>query len=133
MTGPTRIGTFAAVTDDNGGAAIKARRLALGMSVRSLATLADVDRGQLAQFEAGKSHPQAHWVSRVAGALDRAEAETEPPPKPEVAETPAAPIRLTFHDVFGVGEIIAEGPADKPDELIAAVSKLLAELRERGE
>lgn len=132
MTARATVGRFPAVTDDNGGAAIKARRVALGLSVRSLATLADVDRGQLSQFEAGRSHPQDHWVSRVVNALDRAEAETVPVPE-EQSESSATPIRLTFHDVFGVGEIIAEGPADKPDELIAAVSKLLAELREKGQ
>lgn len=133
MTASTTAGRFLAVADDNGGAAIKARRLALGMSVRSLAALADVDRGQLAQFEAGKTGPQAHWVSRVAAALDRAEAEIEPVVEDEEGRgaTAASPIRLTFHDVFGIGEIIAEGPGDKPDELIAAVTKLLAELREQ--
>ena len=132
MTVATTVGRFSAVTDDNGGAAIKARRLALGMSVRSLASLADVDRGQLAQFEAGKSHPQAHWVSRVVAAMDRAEAETEPTPAPETTEAPASPIRLTFHDVYGIGEIIAEAPGDQGDELVAAVVKLLAEIRAKG-
>lgn len=128
MTVPSYPTTFAVVTDDNSGAAVKQRRLALGISVRSLAGLADVDRGQLSQFEAGKSQPQAHWVSRVVAALDRAESETEPTVERDQAD--AAPIRLTFHDVFGIGEIIAEGPGDKPDELVAAVAKLLAQLRE---
>jgi transcriptional regulator with XRE-family HTH domain len=105
------------------------------MTVSNLAEMADVDRGKLSKFEGGKDRPSARWVAQVERALDDFERETGFKPGEAAAEAasssaPADPIRLTFHDVFGVGEIIAEGPADKPDELIAAVSKLIAELRE---
>lgn len=72
---------------------------------------------------------------RVEEALTRLEDEqglnAQPPAQP-ADEVSASPIRLTFHDVFGVGEIIAEGPGDKPEELIAAVTQLLAELRDQS-
>jgi transcriptional regulator with XRE-family HTH domain len=131
---PTNLGR---VTDESRGAAVRARREHLGMTVSNLAELAGVDRGKLSKFEGGVDHPSARWVAQVERALDDFEQEAGFKPGEAAAEAaasaPSAPIRLTFHDVFGVGEIIAEGPADKPDELIAAVSKLLAELRERGE
>lgn len=114
----------------------RARRTAIGMSVSALAKRANVDRGSLANLEEGKGVRDT-TVAQIEKTLADLEHElgmdvpsaVEAPP----SAAPAAPIRLTFHDIFGVGEIIAEGPADKPDELIAAVSKLLAELRERGE
>jgi hypothetical protein len=105
------------------------------MTASNLAELAGVDRGKLGRFEGGQDQPSGRWIAQVERALDDFEREAGFKPGEAAAEAAAAssaaaePIRLTFHDVFGVGEIIAEGPADKPDELIAAVSKLLAELR----
>ena len=74
---------------------------------------------------------------RVDDALTEMEAEAGLPPwsDQEPAEAPrqpaAEPIRVTFHEVFGIGEIIIEGPADKPDDLVEAIGKLLDEVRRR--
>ena len=129
----TRLGR---VTDESRGAAVRARREHLGMTVSNLAKLADVDRGKLSKFEDGKDSPSPRWIAQVERALDDFEQEVGFKPGEAAAEAassaPAEPIRLTFHDVFGIGEIIAEGPGDKPDELVAAVAKLLAELRAEG-
>lgn len=114
------------VSDETRGQDIKSRRLALGIkSVREFAEASGIDREALGKAERGQAS---------SGTYDRAEAWLAGMEEETGHDEPvtAAPIRLTFHDVFGVGEIIAEGPADKPDELIAAVSKLLAELREKG-
>jgi transcriptional regulator with XRE-family HTH domain len=129
---PTSLGR---VTDESRGAAVRARRDHLGMDKIDLADRAGVDRGKLGRFEAGKDQPSERWIARVERALDDFEHEVGFKPGEAAAEAeasssaPAAPIRLTFHDVFGIGEIIAEGPSDKPDELIAAVRELFAELR----
>jgi transcriptional regulator with XRE-family HTH domain len=126
---PTNLGR---VADENRGAAVRARREHLGMKVEPLAKLAGVDRGKLAKFERGEDQPSEPWISRVERALDAFEAETGHEQGEGAKDVEPEPIRLTFHDIFGVGEIIAEGPADKPDELIAAVTKLIAELRAQG-
>src|SRR5690349_18272541 len=121
------------VTDESRGAAVRIRREHLGMTASDLARLAGVDRGKLRKFESGEDEPSPRWIGQVERALDDFEAESGyKPGEVESEAAGASPIRLTFHDAFGIGEIIAEGPADKPDELIAAVSKLMAELRDKG-
>src|SRR5690349_2642925 len=127
--------TLGRVTDMSRGGAVRARREHLGMTASDLARLAGVDRGKLRKFESGEDEPSPRWIGQVERALDDFEAEAGYKPGEVVSEasSTAQPIRLTFHDAWGIGEIIAEGPADKPDELIAAVSKLMAELRERGQ
>jgi hypothetical protein len=42
-------------------------------------------------------------------------------------------LRFTFHDVYGIGELIVEGPVDHPDELVASITKLLAEIRGKAQ
>lgn len=124
---PTSLGR---VSDESRGAAVRARREHLGMDVIGLAKLAKVDRGKLARFERGEDLPKEPWINRVERALEAFEVDNghEPGEGAKAAE----PIRLTFHDVYGIGEIIAEGPADRPDELVAAVAKLLADIRAKG-
>lgn len=110
---------------DNGqrGAAIKRRRLAIGIkSLREFAEATGVDRAALTKAEAGQGSTATY--ERVEAWLDRHEEETG-------HDEPAEPLRFTLHDVFGVGEIIVEGPADHPDELVQAVAKLLAEIQKR--
>lgn len=118
------------------GGRIADRRKSLGMPATRLAKEAEVSREHLSAVENGHKQPSPEWVRRVELAMDRYARETgqEPSEAEELApvSSSAAPIRLTFHDVFGVGEIIAEGPADKPDELVAAVAALLAQLRAEG-
>lgn len=121
------------------GGRIADRRKSLGMPAIRLAKEAEVSREHLSAVENGHKQPSPEWVRRVELAMDRYARETGQAASDDtteaVEESPQSakdPIRLTFHDVYGVGEIIAEGPGDKPDELVAAVVKLLAELRAKG-
>lgn len=134
MTSEATVARFLSVEDMSApGGRIRERRTSLGMPATRLAKEAGVSREHLSAVENGHKAPSAEWIRRVELAMDRYAAETgQGADEVEAAAQAAGPIRLTFHDVFGVGEIIAEGPADRPDELIAAVSKLLAELREKG-
>lgn len=117
------------VDNQSRGAAVRARREHLGMTASGLAKLASVDRGKLSRFEEGVDQPTERWIASVERALDAFEAEVGVEPGEAAKATSPDLIRLTLHDVFGVGEIIAEGPVDKPDELVASVAKLLAEIR----
>jgi len=107
----------------------------MGMSVKALAEHAGVDRGRLAVLEEG-GNVRLTTVSAVLRALDELEHEMGMD-VPSVVTAPDAaasePLRFTFHDVFGIGEIIAEGPVDHPDELIASITQLFAEIRGKGQ
>lgn len=117
------------------GERFRERRDRLGLTQSEVAEEAGIKSYEtVGAVERGEGSPASR--RRIEEALTRLEdeqgthaQEAEQSPAEETAE----PIRLTFRDVYGVGEIIAEGPADKGDELIAAVTKLLAEMRERGE
>lgn len=114
------------MSDETRGNSIKARRLALGLkSVREFAEASEIDRGALGKAEEGRGSKGTY--DRAEAWLSRMEEETghdEPPPEP---------LRFTFHDVFGIGEIIAEGPVDHPDELIASIKEILNEVRSKGQ
>jgi transcriptional regulator with XRE-family HTH domain len=124
---------WSVVTGDN----FRDRRIHLNLTQAEVAEEAGLKSYEtVGAVERGEGSPTSR--RRIDQALSRLEAEVgahAQAAEPEAAKPDpgASPIRLTFHDVFGIGEIIAEGPADKPDELIAAVTKLMAELRERGE
>jgi len=124
-------------TEHGPGARIRARRKSLGMAAIRLAKEAEVSREYLSAVENGHNEPSEEWVRRAELAMDRFARETgQAPSDPEDSSEPAAApevMRLTFHGIYGIGEIIAEGPVDKPDELVAAVAKLLAEIREKGQ
>lgn len=118
--------------DSHTGEAFKARRTAIGMSVAALAKAAGVDRGSLTALEEGRGVRDT-TVAAIEKTLSDLEHElgmdvpsqvaaVEPTDRPE-------PLRFTFRDIYGVGELIVEGPVDRPDELIASVAKLLAEIR----
>lgn len=132
MTSHAVVTRFSVVeTESEPGGRIKQRRKSLGMSATRLAEWAEVSREHLSAVENGHKQPTAEWTRRVDLALDRYAQETgQGPDEPEAGEPSVSEhIKLTFHDVYGIGEIIAEGPGDKPDELVAAVAKLFAELR----
>jgi transcriptional regulator with XRE-family HTH domain len=134
MTSSPAMARFLGVEDASApGGRIKDRRKSLGMPANRLAKEAEVSREHLSAVENGHKQPTAEWVRRVELAMDRYAHETGQVPEDglesEAEPQESGPIRLTFHDVYGIGEIIAEGPGDKPDELVAAVTKLLAELR----
>lgn len=129
MTHAVTATSLGRVTDESRGAAVRARREHLGMTVSGLAKLAGVDRGKLAKFEEGEDAPTERWINGVERALESFEVEAGHEPGEGAMVKESEPIRLTFHDVYGIGEIIAEAPGDKGDELVAAVVKLLAEIR----
>lgn len=102
---------------------VRRRRLALGIkSLREFADATGIDREALSRVEKGEAASGTY--DRAEAWLDRTEAEDGGAP-----DGAASPIRLTFHDVYGIGEIIVEGPADRPDELTEAVAKLLEGIR----
>lgn len=114
--------------DDNRGSEVKARREALGLSLRSLAALADVDRGRLALFEEGSASPRDYWIQRVEHALDRAEAEgVEPVVEDDEANRPGF-VRFKVEGVYGAKALVVEGPVDNLPELEAAVDRIMRRL-----
>lgn len=113
------------MSDETRGHELKARRLALGIkSVREFADASGIDREALGKAERGQGS---------TGTYDRAEAWLERMEEETGHDEPASePLRFTFHDVYGIGELIVEGPVDRPDELVASITKLLAEIRGKG-
>lgn len=112
------------MSDETRGHGIKARRLALGIkSLREFSEASGISREALTAIEKGAG--TAASMERAEAWLDRFEAETG------MDEASPEPIRFTFHDVYGIGELIVEGPVDHPDELVAAVKAILAEMRTR--
>lgn len=113
------------MSDETRGHSIKARRLALGIkSLREFAEASGISREALTAAEKGQGSSATY--ERAEAWLDRMDEETG------MDEPSAVPLRFTFHDIYGVGELIVEGPIDRPDELVAAAAKLLAEIRAKG-
>lgn len=114
------------MSDETRGHGLKARRLALGIkSVREFAEASGIDREALGKAEKGQGSSGTY--ERADAWLTRMEEETGHD------EPSAEPLRFTFHDVYGISELIVEGPVDRPDELVAAVGKLLADIRRRDQ
>jgi transcriptional regulator with XRE-family HTH domain len=110
------------MSDETRGHGLKARRLALGIkSVREFAEASGIDREALGKAERGQA--SAGTYERAEAWLERMEEETGHD------EPSSEPLRFTFHDVYGIGELIVEGPVDRPDELVESITKLLAEIR----
>ena len=113
------------MTDDLAarGEGLKARRLALGIkSHREASEASGIDREAWSRAEKGEASVATYeraeaWLGRME---EEVGADDAPAP---------TPLRLTFHDVYGIGEIIVEGPVDRPEELTEAVSKLLDGIR----
>lgn len=100
--------------------------MALGIkSVREFAEASGIDREALSKAEKGQG--SAGTYERAEAWLTRVEEETGHD-EPAAAE----PLRFTFHDIYGIGELIVEGPVDHPDELVASITKLLSEIRAKG-
>lgn len=121
----TRTARSVPMSDETRGHQLKARRLGLGIkSVREFAEASGIDREALSKAERGQGSSGTY--DRAESWLSRIEEETgadEPSPEP---------LRFTFHDVYGIGELIVEGPVDHPDELVASITKLLSEIRGKG-
>ena len=114
------------MSDETRGHGLKARRLALGIkSLREFAGASGISREALTAAEKGQGS---------GGTYDRAEAWLSGMEEETGHDEPSSePLRFTFHDVYGIGELIVEGPVDRPDELVAAVAKLLSEIRTKGQ
>lgn len=114
------------MSDETRGQKLKSRRLALGIkSVREFADASGIDREALGKAERGQG--SASTYERAESWLGRMEEETgHDEPSPE-------PLRFTFHNVYGIGELIVEGPVDHPDELVASITRLLSEIRGKSQ
>lgn len=53
------------------GVAVKALRTGLGLSIRQVAKLADVNPTMLSQVERGQREPSARWLKDVTDALGK--------------------------------------------------------------
>lgn len=114
------------MNDETRGHEIKRRRLALGIkSVAALAEATGIDRQALAKAERGEG--SVATVERIEAWLGRKETE-------ESGETAALvnQLRVTLRDVYMIGELVVEGPVDRPKELADSVAMLLAEIRRQA-
>jgi len=121
--------TVTPVNGEGRGARIRARRERMSWDKKPFAIRAGMNRGTLDRIEADDPTVRATTYAQAERALDALAEELGFDDIPEDPTEPAAPIKLTFHDVYGIGEIIVEGPVDRPDELTEAVSKILEGIR----
>lgn len=118
------------VSNESRGEAIKQRRLDLGYeNPTQFAEAIGKDWQTITRAESGQARASTYdaleaWLSR----------KEEGWALPVGGEPQAgSPIKLTLHGVYGVEEIIVEGPVDRPDELADAVGKILERLKQRDE
>lgn len=109
--------------------AIRERMDRLGISAHEFERRTGVDRKAVGRAARGDSVRGSTYTA-VETWLTKLEQENGEGVTLRRAEDAPA-IRLTFHDVYGIGEIIAEGPPEERDALVEAVSKLLRDIRER--
>lgn len=130
MTHAATTTSLGRVTDESRGAAVRARREHLGMTVSGLAKRAAVDRGKLAKFESGENTPTERWINGVERALDAFEEETGHEPGEVEQKAAAAPglIRFTVEGVYGAKALIVEGPVDNIAELEEMVDRVMRRL-----
>lgn len=107
------------------GAAMRARREALGLSVRALAERAGVDRSRVSAVEEGQS-VRSSTLGAIEAALARLEEEVSGP------YDEAGPRTVTYRVQFGDqgAHVTIEGEVDDIPELEASVRRLLSEMRE---
>jgi transcriptional regulator with XRE-family HTH domain len=135
MTSNAAVARFDGVSDDRG-AAIRARRKALGMTAGRLASLADVSREHLSAVENGHKSPTEEWARRVELAMDAYQHETgqdEPDPAPlvrgvEPVEGAPQLIRVQVPTLHEGRAIVVEGPVDDPEALAEAVEAIMRRL-----
>lgn len=137
MSVMTEAATFGAV-DVGMGAQIKARRIALGMSVKGLAERAGIDRGRLAALEEGATNVRDTTVGAIERALSQLEVEMgmDDSPLPDGAVRVGDPaddlVEFTVEGNFGVRAVV-KGPIRDIDALQAAVAKLVAGMGNQSE
>lgn len=132
--GGTAVSTkVASVSGDSARAQnIKARREALGMRIGDLAREADVDRGQLGEYEAGKYQASEPWIKRLENALKRIEYETGMDEPASTTEQPRM-IRVTIEGVYGAKAVTFEGFPEDEDRIVSMVKRVLHGSEDGGE
>jgi transcriptional regulator with XRE-family HTH domain len=109
---------------------IRERRLRLGVPKLELARLADVDRGTLANIEAG-GHYRRESFQSVSDALSRLEEEAGVDAQPlQVAPTSEPGIvEFTVEGDFGV-KVVVRGPIANVEDLEQSVARIVSSIRE---
>jgi hypothetical protein len=116
------------MSDDARGAAIKRRRLDLEIdSLHQFHEATGLDRRTLARAEEGEASSKTlDWIEAWLSREEAVRSGGGTPADPEGSTT----LKVTLHNVYGVGEMIVEGPHD-PDELADAVAKIIDRLQAR--
>jgi transcriptional regulator with XRE-family HTH domain len=110
---------------------IRERRLRLGVPKLELARLADVDRGTLANIEAGGHYRRESFLS-VSDALSRLEEEAgidAPPPLQVAATSEPGIVEFTVEGDFGV-RVVVRGPIANVEDLEQSVARIVTSIRE---
>jgi transcriptional regulator with XRE-family HTH domain len=125
--------SVAVVTDDVG-QRIRARRTRLGMAVKALAERAGVDRGRLAEIEAGTAtNVRPATLGAIYAALDDLERERGadadlPPGAHHIGDPGDDLVEFTIEGTDGMRAVV-KGPIRNMDELQAAARKLIEGLQ----
>jgi hypothetical protein len=118
------------MSDETRGHAIKRRREQLGIfSGYEFERASErvglmVRRALLAKAEGGDASDASYL--KIELVLDRLEEEIGQD-SPE--DTPHGQLKFTLHNVYGIGEVIAEGPPEARDEIVESLAKLLRDIR----
>lgn len=128
----TELAARLSAVDDDTGARIEERRLALGLSVKALAERAGIDRGVLSRIEKGEG-ARATSVRLIERALDEFERERgmDLPSVVQEQQTVApGVVRIEVQGVYGAKALILEAPPENLDELKAMVDQIMKSLRD---
>jgi hypothetical protein len=115
--------------DETRGHAIKRRRELLGIfTAREFERAtervgAKVPRASIANAESGVASDRIYVALETA--LDRLEEETGQNDQ----SSSGGNLKFTLHNVYGIGEVIAEGPPEARDEIVESLAKLLRDIR----
>ena len=110
------------------GEQLRARRERHGMSVHNFSAQSGVDRKTISRAEADDPKVTDLTYTRLNKALDEFEADTGAAPG-----EPGAPVKFRISGVYGVAEVIVEGPVENLPELEAAVERLLLRAQGKGD
>lgn len=116
------------VVDAGVGEQVKARRTALGMTVKGLAERAGIDRGRLAALEAGDPTIRQTTVGAVERALSLLEHELgiDHPTGDEIADV----VEFRVAGNFGV-DVVVKGPVRDLQALEDSVARLVERMQAR--
>ena len=123
-------GTLAPMSDESRGKDLERRRLALGITSHrqfeeAVAEELGITRGTIARAEAGKASRNTYTALEAWLTRQEEEAGMDvPPPAP-------TSIKLTVHGVYGIDDLILEGPSDHPEELAEAFGMIIERLKSR--